>query len=106
MIWSKKGDAPRESGEQRSGQCSLPSCFAGRLREGKNRRDFFWPCQLPRASRQSAGTTSRPDLPVKLLPSETKPTRLGQLGLHQNKRDKARKCTHIVIAISSSETKM
>lgn len=49
--------------------------------------------------------TSRLDLSVKLLPSETKPTRLGQLGLHQNKRDKARKCTHIPNAVSSSETK-
>lgn len=50
--------------------------------------------------------TLRPDLSVKLLPLETKPTRLGQLGLHQNKRDKARKCTHIPNAVSSSERKM
>lgn len=50
--------------------------------------------------------TSRPDLPVKPLPSETKPTRLGQPGLHQNKRDKARKCTHTPNAVSSSETMM
>lgn len=39
--------------------------------------------------------TSRPDLSVKLLPSETNPTCLGQLGLHQNKGDKVRKCTHL-----------
>lgn len=50
--------------------------------------------------------TSRPDLSVKLLPSETKPTCLDQLGLHQNKRDKGRKRTHLPNAASSSETKM
>lgn len=49
--------------------------------------------------------TSRPDLPVKLLPSETEPTHLGQLGLHKNKRDKERKCILILNAVSSSETK-
>lgn len=49
--------------------------------------------------------TSRPDLSVKLLPSETKPTCLGQPGLHKNKRDRERKHTHIPNAASSSRNK-
>lgn len=50
--------------------------------------------------------TSRPDLSVKPLPSETKPACQGQLGLHQNKGHKVRKCTYLPNAASSSETKM
>lgn len=49
--------------------------------------------------------TSRRDLSVKLLPSETKPTCLGQPGLHKNKRDRERKHIHIPNAVSSSRNK-
>lgn len=49
---------------------------------------------------------TRPDLSMKLLPSETEPTHLGQHGLLKNKAHKERKCALILNAVSSLETKM
>jgi len=84
-------------------QTALPLCRAFATKEEQKR---FLLALLTATSIPAKCRHTRPDLSVKLLPSETEPTHLGQLGLQKYKGDKERKCALILNAVSSSETKM